>query len=238
MRHPLLAFGRAVLMEYVVLITGGALTAVLALIERYSSRSIPWPAYGILLFLFFSVACYRAWNKEYQRAENEKAKHLSPIFAGEIREAHVCPVAYYKTETDGRIVTVHARSDSMVLLQVIAWNLADMPSASVKDYELRIEIDSAKYLGLRNNEIPELDKLTLRTGPFSSYSVPVDNLLDPLKHAEHSYAFLSFYVKGWTPPLKSLKANLELTLVDLEGKPHRIEAKDFLVQVGRVWCPL
>jgi hypothetical protein len=75
----IVAFIKAVLREYVVLLTGGAITAFLNLAERKIGRNVSWPAYGVVLLLFVIVACFRAWEKEYVANRDGPEIHLEWI---------------------------------------------------------------------------------------------------------------------------------------------------------------
>ena len=62
-------FARTVLGAYVVLLTGGTITAALGLIERRLGHNVSWPWYCVVLLLFVVIACYRAWVREHETAE-------------------------------------------------------------------------------------------------------------------------------------------------------------------------
>jgi hypothetical protein len=60
-----IAFGKAIFREYIVLLTGGIITAVVGLSEHYKNQSLSWPWYCAILLSFVVIACYRAWVVEH-----------------------------------------------------------------------------------------------------------------------------------------------------------------------------
>jgi len=85
-----IAFLKAVLREYVVLLTGGTLTAVLGLIERHLGRSVSWSWYCVLLLVFVVIACFRVWEKEHEANRNGTEIYLEWIPSKAFKHDEVC----------------------------------------------------------------------------------------------------------------------------------------------------
>jgi hypothetical protein len=208
-------------------------TLVFSIYEHSHEKSVP--AFWLLAatLVFFSIGAYVAWDKKREELEAERQKHTSPRFTGEIKEAHICPIVYMKGK--GFELTQVSRSvDLILLLSVTGWNLADMPPASVKDYVVRVEINGETFLGKKNSGIPELKELALDLGG-AVHMVSMDSVLPALEYMRAHGGYLGFYVTG-LKAAGGMKANLELTLVDLDGRPHRIVAHDRQLEVGRLRC--
>lgn len=57
----------AVVKEYVLLVTGGLITAIVAVLEHYRGSGVSWPWYSAILLLFVVIACYRVWLRDQGR---------------------------------------------------------------------------------------------------------------------------------------------------------------------------
>jgi hypothetical protein len=208
-------------------------TLVFSIYEHSREQSVPTFWLLVATLVLFLIGAYVAWDKKREECEVEKQKHASPRFTGEIKEAHICPVVYMKGK--GFELTQVSRSvDLILLLSVTAWNLADMPPASVKDYIVRVDTNGKTFLGKKNSGIPELNNLALDLGG-AVHIVSMDSVLPALEYMRAHGSYLGFYVTG-LKAAGDIKANLELTLVDLDGKPHRIAAHNRQLEVGRLRC--
>jgi hypothetical protein len=58
----LIGFFRAIKSHWVSLMSGGVITVVLGMTERFSARTIPLWAYIAILGFFILLACYLAWR--------------------------------------------------------------------------------------------------------------------------------------------------------------------------------
>jgi membrane protein implicated in regulation of membrane protease activity len=57
-----LAFIRAVLDHWTTLMSGGIITVLLGVFERFSGKNVPLWVYGGILIFFAFLACYLAWR--------------------------------------------------------------------------------------------------------------------------------------------------------------------------------
>ncbi len=76
----------------------------------------------------------------------------------------------------------------------------------------------------------------LKEGDHSAV-VDVTSFLPELVYLSSRSSWIFFYVSGLKPPLDEHKvANLELTLIDLCDKPHKIEGKNISLVRGKLEC--
>lgn len=68
----LYVFGSALMRQGIPLLTGGGITALVAVWEHYKQRNVPWGVYSGILVVFFGIAVYRIWKE--QRAEIARLK--------------------------------------------------------------------------------------------------------------------------------------------------------------------
>jgi hypothetical protein len=59
----------AVLDRWAVLVTGGMVTAVLAVLQAWLQKPISWRFYRWVFMVFVAAACFLAWREEYDRAQ-------------------------------------------------------------------------------------------------------------------------------------------------------------------------
>lgn len=70
--YSLWEFLRAVLRQWILLLSGGVLIVSLGIYERISQKQIPLAYYERLLGVFFLIACYRAWLREHHRVRRAR----------------------------------------------------------------------------------------------------------------------------------------------------------------------
>jgi hypothetical protein len=114
-------FVTAVFSHWQAYVTGGGITAILAVIERLSSWRLPKKYYAVLITAgFLSVATFLAWRDEHRAAEAAKIaqgdaeKRLgemnTPKLVGRINSVGVAPTG--KHENDSIIVMVATIKDA------------------------------------------------------------------------------------------------------------------------------
>lgn len=210
----------------------GPLTVPFTIAAFFVSSATYKALFGVLAILAGLVTCYRVWVKEYERAEAEISKNQLPEFAGEINEAFICPVAYQNEQ--GQEARVH---DSFVLIQVTAWNKRQMSPSSVGKYMLALQVNGKSYQGqfrwLSPSQGPP-SALLIGHAPHSpQYRIEMGLGLADLRYLSHSNGDLLFLVEGLSAT-SNLTADIQLTLIDLIGKPHCIGKTNQPLITGRL----
>jgi hypothetical protein len=154
-----------------------------------------------------------------------------PEFAGEIREGFITRQEYVEEDT----TKVVRENDSLVMLAVRAWNKRNMSPASVKDYELQLEIGGRKFLGnCKRGEKPY--RVLLSGGPgMGSVVLPTQGGLPALSYLRAEGGYLIFFVHG-LKAAQGIKAHLELGLTDVTGQRHQIISELCELDYGRLTC--
>jgi hypothetical protein len=74
----------AVTDHWVVLVTGGGVTACLVVLQYWLQKTISWRIYKWVIVLFMAYACFLAWRDEYDRAQSLLATKAD--LEGQLRE--------------------------------------------------------------------------------------------------------------------------------------------------------
>jgi hypothetical protein len=67
-------FGRGLFRHGIPLVTGGGITALVAVWEHYYQRNVPWGVYAVILVFFFGMAAYRLSNEQVLEINRLKAR--------------------------------------------------------------------------------------------------------------------------------------------------------------------
>jgi hypothetical protein len=74
----------AVADHWVVLVTGGVVTACLTVLQSWRGKPFSWRFTKWVLFAFIALACFLAWRDEYDRAQN--LSEVKAELEGRLRE--------------------------------------------------------------------------------------------------------------------------------------------------------
>jgi hypothetical protein len=104
----------AVFKEYVLLLTGGLITAIVAVFEHYRGSGVSWPWYSAILLLFVVIACYKVWLRDQGRiGDLEGDLKIQEMRIQELRSE----LAVRKERTAN--LTIHVVEGSQYLLKPI-----------------------------------------------------------------------------------------------------------------------
>jgi hypothetical protein len=170
-------------------------------------------------------------QKVRQRLAEEIAKNELPEFAGEIGAAFITRQEYFE-EDNQKVVR---ENDSIVMLSVKAWNKRDMSPASIKDYDLELDIAGRKFLASRKGSGKPYRVLLGNESGTANLIVDVGSGLPPLSYLRADGGYLVFFVPGLKAK-QGVTASLELGLTDVTGQRHRITSELVELNYGRMTC--
>jgi hypothetical protein len=127
--RELLTFLRAVGRHWITLVTGGAVTAGVAVWEHLHGVSVTPRYYGLILGFFLFVACYQAWLRQDRALLTEQEKNSKPKIKLDLREVRLIEV--YESLPESQ------QNECYALLRVHLVNESPV-AATVKDYRLRV----------------------------------------------------------------------------------------------------
>jgi hypothetical protein len=177
-------------------------------------------------------ALREVWVRETAHHETKKelsdevAKNQAPEFGGEIKAAFIGHVEY--TQLGNKVIKP---KDSVLMLSVSAWNKRSMSPSSIKQYDLQLDVNGQKFRGHRK-EGQKPSRLLLE-GDNANHIFQMNSSLPALSYLRTDGGQLPFYVPGLQAG-PNLKANIELTLIDLLDRPHKIYAQDCPLQYGKL----
>ena len=239
-------FGRDMFIGGCIAVGTLALQVLWKLIPLADWREHRWQWIGSIVLPFiivFGVDCMRRtligpWKLHQkqerelheirQRLEEEIAKNKSPEFTGEINAVFITGQEYFEGENK-----VVRKNDSIVMLGVKAWNKRDMPPASIKDYDLELEIKGTKFYG--NRKSGQKPERVLLSSSGAAYVIAASTGLPALSYLRADGGYVVFFVPGLKAQ-QGIKANVELGLTDLAGKRHPITCEPCELDYGRLTC--
>jgi hypothetical protein len=166
-------FVRAVLRRWVALVSGATALTLLAVYERYSRQSVPWPIYAGLLAVCVVWAMYLAWHEQYAAAQRE----LTPDLVVEVHGA-ACQAEQERTMVLITMRVINRGADSAVLGYKVELNAPDgIQQAQVmliKNKTVRIPMPGGYSVNLRREDAINLrTNAPIKRGGFVSGKLPV-----------------------------------------------------------------
>jgi len=196
---------------------------------KFPKIPLPW-ALAIFLLAFLVVVIEGGFNRAVAK-EAEAATHALPDFEGKIMEAFVCIPGHM--EGNGRFSDSR---NSLVIVDVAAWNKVNMSATSVAEYRLELKVNDQSYQGRMSwdaNLCTQRAFFNLLTG--GARTVDMGSSLGDLIYLSARRGLLMFYVTDLSSEADQI-ADLSLALVDLVCKEHFITANHMPLIRGRTGC--
>jgi hypothetical protein len=201
------------------LVTGGFLIGLVTIYQSTSHPVAPWIYWSIGLGAVF-VACFEAWNEQFDAAEAERLKNLKPQLIGEVL------YATFSGSSTTRIKDGPQVPSTWLLLKLGLTNRNSVET-TIKDVSLVLEKD-----GLRHNRVrQDIDKglVVFYSDKFGNHQVVdppslIGNISyeNPIRYRKRSEGWAVFQVPGMAAPKHDIDAKLTFTITDELGDLHMI----------------
>jgi hypothetical protein len=203
-----------VLSHWQVLVTGGAITAILAIIQLRRGESLPWRIYRWILLAFFVIALFLSWRDQYRAkiALEHRLSQLSvPVIAGRIPM-----IGLGRGGPTG--------DDSLLLLVVFVTNTGAPSALDINSVTVRVKGKEAiaKAIPLEEDGFNIVDSAGVLRHFDPSDNLPL-RLLSPLPTGGEVMGFLHLFVSGISATdLHIPGAVIDIELQDVFGGLHPI----------------
>jgi len=234
------------LKEYVPLLTGGLITAILGVAERHGGHSISWASYCAVLLFFVVIASFRVWLKDQGRAkhleqelEQEKNRQSKPSIRARIQQVRV--VHSVGSRLVGQLLDVMGKKTGRkfeeqpvdVYIQLYLTNEHSNAPTTVRDFQLIVTNGEKKIRGERfshvEGETLEFEVETVDGYGFTESKRERKTLAPDLaaeinrtqvEFGKPMVGWLRFACKGLKPTDVTLDS-ITLFVVDAFDTPHR-----------------
>jgi hypothetical protein len=218
----------AVASRWGALVTGGFLIGVVSIYQSISHPVPPWIYWVIGVGALF-VACFKAWNDQFDVAEAEKARNLKPQIVGEVLHAKFSGFSVTRIEDGPQL----PGGWLLVKLGLTNRNSVD---TTIKDVSLVLETEGMRYQCRREDISRSL--VVIYSDRFGNHQEsPPSSLIgnityqNPIRYRIRSEGWLLFYVSGIADPKQNIEADLRLTIIDELNDSHIIVVKSQPIRV-------
>jgi hypothetical protein len=246
----ILGFLNAITKEYVLLLTGGLITATLGVFERLRGRSIPWSWYCAVLLIFVVTACFRVWMKDQGRVkhleeelEREKGRQSKPSIRARIQQVRVVHslgsrlVGQLLDEVGKKLGREFEDQPVDVYVQLYLTNESLNAPTTIRDYQLVVTNGEKQVRGERFThiegetlefDVEEVDghgfTQTRRERKTLSPDLAAEINRTQIEFGKPTVGWLRFGCKGIKPGDVRLDS-ISLVVVDAFDTPHRATAE-------------
>jgi hypothetical protein len=198
-----------------------------------------WAIAGLVTIIVIVVeAALKLINERENELAVEEQKNQKPEYTGNIYEVLIGSASIYYQSGE---MAVSNETDSVVVLVLGVFNKRNVGhpnvGTTVKDYQMSIEVDGTVYEGRRAGGSPNTTIMVTVPPATTKYATALGrDSLGSIYYLHETKDCMPFYVKGLAVPKESTRCNISLTLIDLYGDRHPIEARWCELIKGRVTC--
>ena len=226
--RPLWQFICSVSKHWGALVTGGVIIGALGIWQSTEHIVKPW-VYWIVAIAAAFIACFKAWEDQFNAAQYEKAMNLRPHLAGEVLYAKLGGT------TTGSVMGEPQPPSTLLLLKLGLTNKNNVDT-TIKDVGLILEKDDKQYQCTR--EDPMWGSLVIGYhDQFGGHQeVPRVSLMgnityeNPIRYRVRSEGWLQFRVVGMADQKQPIRADMTITVIDELEDSHLIRIKSQLIQ--------